>query len=88
MSAIIVLLFIAACIWNCRHVIRTYHIQQLPRNRDWDSESVLSSDIRRALHNPTCVHEWSSARRGVHECLKGCGAAMHVTERETGGDAK
>ncbi len=28
------------------------------------------------LHGNGCEHEWSAARRGVHECLKGCGATL------------
>ena len=59
-----------------------------PRNGDWDSEAVLSSDIRRALHNPACKHEWSAARRGTHECLKGCGAAMHSDGSTPSGEVK
>lgn len=56
MSAIIALLFIAACIWNFRHVVRTYRIQQLPKGC-LVSRAPAARESRSTTFNPRAWHD-------------------------------
>lgn len=65
-------------------------------SHEWDNRTSAENArwmLERLLPLPTeCIHEWSAARRGTHECLKGCGATMPYpslpTEAPLGVDCK